>query len=322
LTPKANDVFMGGKLVGNGAAHAFSSSATGVTLDGVEVTGYAPTHYQAAVQISGSGWTVKNSYIHHNTGGGGIHWVGSGTRILNNRLLYNGEEGFSAANDTGSTFSGNEIGWNNTSHQDWKDEAGGGKFYKSTNLTVTDNYSHNNDGPGLWCDTNCYNVLFENNTLTNNNAAGIDYEISYNAVIRNNTFSGNGTYHSSSAWYGSAAILVESSQNVQVYGNTSTRDGNGIVLLEETRGTGNRGLYEVSDVSVHDNSVLSPTQQAGGLWNETSDTSYWTSKNNSFAHNHYQAPSGASCFAWNGGNLNWSGWRSAGQDSTGSFSAT
>jgi hypothetical protein len=61
LAPKANDVFMGGKLVGNGAGHAFSSSVTGVTLDGVEVTGYAPTHYQAAVQISGSGWTVRKS---------------------------------------------------------------------------------------------------------------------------------------------------------------------------------------------------------------------------------------------------------------------
>jgi parallel beta-helix repeat protein len=236
--------------------------------------------------------------------------------------MSNGEEGFASTNDTNTVFSGNEVGRNNTSHQDWNNEAGGGKFYKSIGLTVTRNWAHDNDGPGLWCDTNCYNVLFENNKLTNNTAAGIDYEISYDAIIRNNTFSGNATYHSSSPWYGSGAILVETSQNVQVYGNTSTGDGNGIVLLEESRGSGNRGLYEVANVRVHDNTVVSPIKQAAGLYNETADTSYWSGKGNSFVHNAYRAPSGCACFSWNDSNLKWTSWRSAGQDTTGTYTAT
>jgi len=322
LSPKANDVLMGGKLVGGGAAHAISSSARGVVLDGVEITGYSPAHYDGAVVINGSGWTVRRCYIHDNARGAGIVWANTtGTRILGNRLIRNGEEGFASTSDSGTVFSGNEVAWNNTSHQDWNDEAGGGKFYKSTNLTVSNNYSHDNDGPGLWCDTNCYHVLFEGNRLVNNKAAGIDYEISYDAVIRNNVLSGNGSYHSSSVYYGAAGILIETSQNVQVYGNTSTRDGNGIVLLEESRGSGNRGTYEIKNDSVHDNKISSPVKQAAGLWNELSDNSYWSSKGNSFTHNAYRASAGCSCFSWNGGSLNWSGWRSAGQDRTGSYSA-
>jgi parallel beta-helix repeat protein len=316
-------VFVGGKLVGNGAAHAFSSATTSVILDGIEITGYSPAHYGGAVDINGSSWTVRNCYIHHNSVGAGLHWSNTtGMRVLDNRLMYNGEEGFASYKDVGTLFSGNEVAYNNTSHQDWKDEAGGGKFFKSTDLTVTNNYSHGNDGPGLWCDTDCYHVVFDGNRLVNNTAAGIDYEISYDAVIRNNTLSGNGTYHSSSAWYGSAGILVETSQNVQVYGNSSSSDGNGIVLLEESRGSGNRGTYMVQHVSVHDNEVRSPIKQAAGLFNELSDTSYWSSKGNSFTHNSYWAPSGGLAFSWDGQNLTWSGWRSAGQDSTGQYSAT
>jgi parallel beta-helix repeat protein len=323
LAPKANDVFVGGTLKGNGVAHAFSSSASGVILDGVEISGYSPAHYSGAVEIHGSGWIVRNCYIHHNAVGAGLHWSNTtGTQILNNRLLYNGEEGFAGGSDVGTVFSDNEVGWNNTSHQNWNDEAGGGKFYKSTDLTVSNNYSHNNDGPGLWCDTNCYHVVFDGNRLVNNIGPGIHYEISYDAVIRNNTLSGNGTYNNSSPWYGSAGILVATSQNVQVYGNSSSRDGNGIVLLEQSRGSGNRGTYMVQNVSVHDNDVRNSIKQLVGLFNELSDTSYWSSKGNSFAHNAYTAPSGSLAFSWNGSNLTWSGWRSAGQDSTGSYSAT
>jgi len=294
-----------------------------VILDGIEISGYSPAHYDGAVAIHGSGWIVRNCYIHHNAVGVGIVWANTtGTHILHNRLFYNGEEGFASTLDDGTVFSGNEVAYNNTSHQDWNDEAGGGKFYKSTNLTVTDNYSHNNDGPGLWCDTNCYHVVFDGNRLVNNTAAGIDYEISYDAVIRNNVLSGNGTYHSSSPYYGSAGILVETSQNVDVYGNSSSGDGNGIVVLEESRGSGNRGTYLVQHVSVHDNQVRSPIKQAAGLFNELSDTSYWTSRGNSFTHNAYWAPSGSRTFSWNGSDLTWSGWQSAGQDRTGQYSAT
>ena len=317
LDPKASDQFYGGTLIGNGAAHAFDSSTTGVILDGVEVTGYSPGHYDGAVSIHGSSWKVRNSYIHDNAIGAGIVWTNTvGTQVLNNRLLRNGEEGFASTSDSYTIFSGNNVGWNNTSHQDWNDEAGGGKFFKSTNLTVSSNYVHANDGPGLWCDTNCYQATFDSNYLTDNTAAGIDYEISYDATIRNNTFSGNATYQSSSVFYGSAAILIETSRNVQIYGNTSTSDGNGIGLLEESRGSGDRGTYQVANVASHDNTVNSPIEEFAGLWNELSDPSYWTSKGNSFVHDTYTGPG---TWTWNGQSLNWDGWQGAGQDNTGTY---
>ena len=53
---------------------------------------------------------------------------------------------------------------------------------------VTDNYVHDNRGVGLWADSNNVGFRFEGNYISGNDAEGIMYETSYNAVIVNNTF--------------------------------------------------------------------------------------------------------------------------------------
>lgn len=316
LSPKDNDTFVGPAVLdGQGSAkNAFDSSADGVTINGLEVRNYASSQQYGAVQFDGSRWTVENSYIHDNAAAG-VFWNGDSNHVINNRLMDNGEEGFSASDDTNTLFQGNEVGNNNTSHQDWNFEAGGGKFFKSRNLTVRGNYVHDNDGPGLWCDTNCTNVLIENNAVRNNAGPGIDYEISTSpATIRNNTLSGNATDHSSSPYWVGGGIWIDNSQGVQVYGNVSTGDGNGIILLAEGRGS-----YTLSNNYVHDNLVKNPKNYASGLFNDTSDTSYWSSRGNRFQHDGYQAAAGARCFSWSGSSLSWSGWQGAHQDTTGSY---
>ena len=52
---------------------------------------------------------------------------------------------------------------------------------------------HDNDGPGLWCDIECRNVVYENNLVENNQHIGIFHEISFKAVIRNNVVRHNGS---------------------------------------------------------------------------------------------------------------------------------
>ena len=60
-------------------------------------------------------------------------------------------------------------------------------------MTLRNNHVHHNVGPGLWCDINCRDVIYEDNTVGSTTpAAEIFHEISYAAVIRKNTLRQNG----------------------------------------------------------------------------------------------------------------------------------
>ncbi len=50
---------------------------------------------------------------------------------------------------------------------------------------------HHNKGVGLWADTNNMGFVFDGNYISDNDGEAIWYEISYNAVIRNNTLKRN-----------------------------------------------------------------------------------------------------------------------------------
>ncbi len=109
-----------------------------------------------------SNWIVRNNYIHKN---GQLGIGGSGENILveANEISENNQAGF-------------DTGW----------EAGGSKFAYTTNLTVRNNYVHDNLGPGLWTDIDNINTIYEENIVTYNNNAGIKHEISFDVIIRNN----------------------------------------------------------------------------------------------------------------------------------------
>ena len=89
----------------------------------------------------------------------------------------------------------NEISYNNTDN--WEQGAPavgapvGGKFWDTRNANVVDNWVHHNHGPGLWADTNNTGFLFAGNLISDNEAEGLFYEISYNARIVHNTFARN-----------------------------------------------------------------------------------------------------------------------------------
>jgi len=53
------------------------------------------------------------------------------------------------------------------------------------------NYVHDNFTAGLWADTNDNGFTFKGNYIKNNWSVGLQYELSYNADIEDNTFIGN-----------------------------------------------------------------------------------------------------------------------------------
>ena len=157
----------------------------------------------------------RNNYVHHNCGFG---FVGAGVNVVveGNEIAYNNIM-------AGSTNTcGSDSFWG----------AGGSKWVCTTSLIVRGNFSHHNDGPGLWTDINNIYSLYENNIIEDNVRGGIFHEISYDATIRNNTIRRNGTGKDYPWWTTGAGIEIVSSRNVEVYGNTLVDNWQGITGLE------------------------------------------------------------------------------------------
>ena len=139
-----------------------------------------------------------------------------GAQVLNNRMHHNGMYGMSGAGD-GALIEGNEIAFNNTANYHVMNggcyAAGGTKFVLTNHLVVRNNYVHDNYCGGFWSDMYDIDTVYEGNRIEHNYTEGIKIEISYAAVIRNNTITGN---------MGNG-ILFSSSSDMELYGNTIRR---------------------------------------------------------------------------------------------------
>ncbi|MCK2214545.1 right-handed parallel beta-helix repeat-containing protein [Actinomadura sp. ATCC 31491] len=178
--------------------YAFGGDATGVTIRYLTIKGFIPRHDEGAVNHdSGDRWIVEHNTIRDNAGAGLM--AGAENQIRGNCLKDNGQYGLNAYK-AGNTITGlvvadNEFTGNNT--QDWEHQipgcgcTGGMKFWAVNGADVTGNWVHANHGPGVWADTNDNDFLIEDNLIEDNDSLGIFYEISYNAIIRNNTLRGN-----------------------------------------------------------------------------------------------------------------------------------
>jgi hypothetical protein len=339
------------------APNVIRSTSSGVAVQGFVVEKVASSAQFGAIDAeysSGPGWTIQNNEVRYSHGVGITsfpHASGiGGSTIAGNDVHHNGQEGIEGYGDN-LTVSNNEIAFNNTAGFNPEWESGGAKFGGAPeiqNLLVKGNNVHDNYGPGLWCDINCYNVTFESNTVANNkyngSGVGIFYEISDLAVIKNNTLSNNGPAAGNNGFYAGADIIISASPHVTVYGNTLSSSVNGIGMLQQVRddtcsfhgnstypdGTQvcpNLGAsgpsHQVHDTLIHDNNS---TETAGdglgeiaGLDDDTGVNSSF-SGNNLYVHNTYHLPAlGNAYFSWSKVKADPPRWQSDGQDLTGTF---
>ncbi|MEA2827773.1 MAG: hypothetical protein QOG43_2212 [Actinomycetota bacterium] len=204
VTPKDGDVFVGGPgAVIDGQTknrYAFAGDASDVVVRNLTIqnfgTGASNRDEGVVNHDGGRGWLIERSTVRDNDGAG--VFVGSDNVLRENCLTANGQYGFSMFKKEGLTsitIDHNEISGNNT--DDWETRqprcgcTGGGKFWDVTGAVVTANWVHDNRGVGLWADTNNVGFRFEQNYINDNDAEGLFYEISYNALIRGNTLKRN-----------------------------------------------------------------------------------------------------------------------------------
>jgi parallel beta-helix repeat protein len=292
---------------------AFYGSASSVAIKGLVVEKYASPAQHGAIHGDYSrGWTVQGNELRWNHGGG--LRTGPGMQVVGNNVHHNGQLGMGGTG-SGLLIEGNEIAYNNTVGYKVGWEAGGTKFVNTDGLVVRRNNVHHNWGNGLWTDINNIHSLIEDNVVVSNTYQGIFHEISYDAIIRNNTVEANGFGHQ--GWLFGSGILVAASPNVEIYGNTVRNNFNGITAIQQARGTGTYGPHEISNLFVHDNVVTMPSGKTG-LAQDIGDNTYFTSRNNRWANNTYYLGAGAR-FEWLNGTISDVQWRGYGQDVKGIF---
>jgi hypothetical protein len=256
VTPKSGQTFIGevgtvldGQNKTTYAFYSWSASSLNVTIKNMEIKNYSNSQYFGAINhfvgnpnwysnpVYGSGgWTVKNCYIHNNNAVG-IALGRDDVVVENNILNYNEQEGISLRFGSNQRVFNNEIAYNNSNVKyEWGNEAGGSKFWETTNMVLDSNYVHDNHGPGLWSDHGNKNTTYANNTITNNFSSGIFHEISYAATITNNTIKNNG--HGWTGWLWGAGIQIANSGYATIHDNYLEDNNNGIAFSDQGRGYG------------------------------------------------------------------------------------
>jgi Right handed beta helix region len=201
--PARGDTFVGAPgavLSGQGDNDfAFGGNAPGVTIKYLTIEQFvAPENEGVVNQGSASGWTIRNDTIEDNPAGAGV-MLGTNNVLTVDCLTRNGQYGFQSYSTTAGprhvTVTDDEISFNATADYTGRTSgcgcSGGAKFWDTQGATVTGNYVHDNRSVGLWADTDNTGVDFSRNYFADNDGPAIQYEISYNASITDNTFVGN-----------------------------------------------------------------------------------------------------------------------------------
>jgi chitobiase/beta-hexosaminidase-like protein/parallel beta helix pectate lyase-like protein len=233
--------------------YAFTGNATGVTIEYLTIQNFgAPgqTNNEGVVNHdAGHGWTIQYNTVQQNAGAG--VFLGTDDLVQHNCLSKNGQYGFSVFEPNGVkniVLANNEIVGNNTDLWETLSPGcgctGGGKFWQTDTATITGNWIHGNlQGAALWADTNNVNFDIENNLITDNDGPAIIYEISYNALIKGNTFTRNGNVVGpTNGGFPTGAVYISESggdgrvparyQTITITGNQFNDNFGGVILWE------------------------------------------------------------------------------------------
>lgn len=298
--------------------HAFISAADDVIIRDLIVEKYATRAQSGAIQAQlpeggelGSNWLIENveTRLNHAVG------IKAGTQTTIRRVHshHNGQLGIAASGGTDVVVEFTEINNNNTRGFSSGWEAGGTKFTYTTGLVVRNNIVHNNLGPGLWTDIDCYDTIYEDNISYGNSGPGIFHEISFDAIIRNNEVYDNG--FGQEAWLWGSGILVAASTDVEITGNTVYDNADGIGAIQQHREGPNGRLWILENLWVHDNDIITSDGQTGVV-QDVDDPTVFTDRNIRFDNNTYHGAQ-HDAFAWGNRDITWIEWNASGMDVNG-----
>lgn len=179
---------------------AFTQRATDVTIRYLTIRNFrAPLDQGVVNHDAGEGWTIEYNTIIDNEGAGLM--AGPDNVYRFNCIENNGQYGINACCGTEQrdienfVLDHNEIAGNNTG--DWENQGegcgctGGVKFWINNDVTVTNNWVHDNHGAGLWLDNNNRGFIIEHNYIAGNEGIALFLEAGYDARVRYNNVKRN-----------------------------------------------------------------------------------------------------------------------------------
>lgn len=277
---------------------AFGGTVRRVTVEHLTIQNFTAPGNQGAVNASAApGWKIEYNTIQKVVPGAGVY-AGTDNTVEYNCLAQNGQSGFGTytVSDTSPLTHGarnvvishNEITRNDTCNWEalprWPGPppprdcrgipaapgcgcSGGGKFWQVDGGRFDDNYVHDNYSVGAWWDSNNTGFEIEGNYISGNYNYGLIYEISYNALIRHNTFSRNGlvTGPMNSGFPTSAVYISESGSDRRIPGkyhdkfliteNLFDDNWGGVILWENS----NRFCNSPANTTAGDCTLVNPS---------------------------------------------------------------
>jgi hypothetical protein len=250
-----------------------------VQTRGIRFRWAANQNQSAAVILRGTGSLVEDCVIEQ------MNSVGlalAGDRLVARRCVVrdNGQMGFSAhGNDlliTGCTCENNNTrnvarGW----------EAGGNKLVLCRNAVIEKSIFRDNRGNGIWFDIGNEDCEVRNCLISNNEDAGIFYEISYRLYAHDNVLVGNGLGSGFGAWGANGGISLSSSSGCRIERNLLVANKEGFQFREQGRTTPRIGRSgdEVAiwnhDHTIRHNLIAFNRDLQTGGWFDVLDGSYW-----------------------------------------------
>ena len=314
VVPKSGQSFIGedGAVMDglNTMIYAFSGSATNVTVSNIEIRNYLTAHNKGAVDAEGTGWTISDCEVHHNTNAG-ISIVGSST-ISNCNVHHNKDLGIVVNGGSGALLDGNEVAYNNYDSS-VGDYYAGVKIIDAQDVVVSNNFVHHNSGYGLWTYQSKNGTTYQDNVVEDNYWAGLSHDQSGAVTIDSNVFNRNGskapTDTDGARKFYNGAIQI-TGPDATVTNNVITDNHNGVVVIGYT--------VNVDRAEITGNTITN-SGNTGVVANSASPNAIDTAHID--GNDYRYTDTGGSYWVWNAGaEYDWTAWHGYGNDLKGSLS--
>ena len=217
------------------------SSRSNVTLSGLVLRHARSCMMQSGANVGSSSNVLIDSVqaVWNNWGGFGI-FSSSNVTVQNSIASYNGGAGFLGSKDQAVVFNSNESDYNNwrgaqAAFYEWG--MGGTKLLQMRTTTVKNHFSYNNQGEGLWFDTDNQNITIDNATLSGNVTAALQIERNEGPVTLKNS-------HLCSSGIG---LNILTSKNLTVQSNTFYNNGATNKVQAQIYLAGQAGGIQIAD---------------------------------------------------------------------------
>jgi parallel beta-helix repeat protein len=321
VVPKSGQTFIGedGAVMDglNELQYAFTGNAANVTISNIEIRNYTTGLNEGAIHATGSGWTISDCEVHHNTHAG-ISIVGAST-ISNCYVHHNEEVGIVVNGGSGAVLDGNEVSYNNYDSSTG-DYFAGVKLIGTQDAIVRGNFVHHNSGYGLWTYRDNIRTTYRDNVIEDNYWAGISHDHSYTVTIDSNEFRRNGSKapvdtNGALNFYNGAIQIT--GPNATVTDNVIEGNHNAVVVVGFYLDTaeGRYGALTPINTTVTGNTIIDSGNT--GLVTNGTDLVFTTAI---FDYNDYRfTDPGGLYWVWStGAPRGFDGWRADGNDAHGS----